>query len=77
MLRSTDITTFNDSFPPPGESPWVVGRGPTTELSIAAYDASWHGHDSERFCNARSMSRFRPARRARPEPLPRSRYKNS
>ncbi|MBV9366704.1 MAG: GrpB family protein [Solirubrobacterales bacterium] len=41
MLRSTDITTFNDSPPPPGESPWVVGRDQTTELGLAPYDASW------------------------------------
>ena len=41
MLRSIDIITFDDSPPPPGESPWVLGRDATTELSIAPYDASW------------------------------------
>jgi GrpB-like predicted nucleotidyltransferase (UPF0157 family) len=41
MLGSADIATFNDSSPPSGESPYICGQGPTTELSIAEYDTSW------------------------------------
>lgn len=41
MLGPTDITKFNDALPPPGESAWVSGQGPTTELNIVAYDAAW------------------------------------
>ncbi|MGN6168446.1 MAG: GrpB family protein [Solirubrobacteraceae bacterium] len=41
MLGRADITTFNDSPPPPGESPYLSGYGPTTELSIVEYDACW------------------------------------
>jgi GrpB-like predicted nucleotidyltransferase (UPF0157 family) len=41
MLDPADITTFNDSPPPPGESPFVSGHAPTTEFSIAEYDRSW------------------------------------
>ena len=41
MLDPADITTFNDSPPPPGESPFVSGHFPTTEFSIAEYDRSW------------------------------------
>ena len=41
MLDPADIATFNDSPPPPGESPFVSGHAPTTELKIAEYDASW------------------------------------
>ncbi len=36
-----DLTTFSDSPPPAGESPFVSGHPPTTELSIAEYDRSW------------------------------------
>ena len=41
MLDPADITTFNDSPPPPGESPFVCGQAPTTELGIVEYDPSW------------------------------------
>jgi GrpB-like predicted nucleotidyltransferase (UPF0157 family) len=41
MLDPAEITTFNDSPPPPGESPFVSGHVPTTEISIAEYDRSW------------------------------------
>lgn len=41
MLDPADITTFNDSPPPPGESLFVSGHVPTTEFSIAEYDPSW------------------------------------
>ena len=42
MLDPADITTFNDSPPPPGERPFVSGHAPTTDLlSIAEYDPSW------------------------------------
>lgn len=41
MLDPADITTFNDSPPPPGESPFVSGHAPTSEFSIAEYDHAW------------------------------------
>jgi GrpB-like predicted nucleotidyltransferase (UPF0157 family) len=41
MLRPIDITTFNDSPPPPGESVWVSGQGPTTEVRVEVHDPSW------------------------------------
>ena len=41
MLVPADITSFDDSPPPPGQSPYVSGHGPTTGLSIAEYDVSW------------------------------------
>ena len=44
MLGPAGITTFNDSPPPPGESPFVSRHVPTTELSIAQYDPSWPAH---------------------------------
>ena len=41
VLDPYEITTFDDSPPPPGESPYVPGQAPSTEIGIAAYDASW------------------------------------
>jgi GrpB-like predicted nucleotidyltransferase (UPF0157 family) len=41
MLDPADIATFNDTPPPPGESPFVAGHAPTTLVNIAEYDASW------------------------------------
>lgn len=37
----SDITSFNGSEPPPGESPYLPGHRPASELSIVAYDPSW------------------------------------
>jgi GrpB-like predicted nucleotidyltransferase (UPF0157 family) len=41
VTDASDIATFDDSRPPHGESPYLPGYGPTTELSIVAYDPSW------------------------------------
>jgi GrpB-like predicted nucleotidyltransferase (UPF0157 family) len=41
MLRPVDITTFNDSPPPPGESPWASGQGSATEVSMVPHNPSW------------------------------------
>jgi GrpB-like predicted nucleotidyltransferase (UPF0157 family) len=41
MLGPADITTFDDSPPPPGESPYVSGHGPMSKLSVVEYDVSW------------------------------------
>ena len=41
MLDLSEITTFNDSPPPPGKSPYVPGQAPSTVIGIAAYDPSW------------------------------------
>jgi GrpB-like predicted nucleotidyltransferase (UPF0157 family) len=41
MLDPADITNFNDSPPPPGESPFVSGHVASTEFSVAEYDRSW------------------------------------
>ena len=40
-LDPADVTTFDDSPPPPGLSPFVSGHVPMTEFSIAEYDRSW------------------------------------
>ena len=41
MPNAREIVTFDDAPPPPGESPWVAGRGPMTELRLVASDRSW------------------------------------
>ena len=41
MLQPRDITTFNDAQAPPGESPYVAGRGPTTDVRLVSADPSW------------------------------------
>ena len=43
MTRPEDITTFNDSPPPPGESPWVSGHRAASEISLVPYDPAWPG----------------------------------
>jgi GrpB-like predicted nucleotidyltransferase (UPF0157 family) len=41
MPEPIDITTFNDEQAPPGESPYLPGYGPATEVAIVKYDRSW------------------------------------
>jgi GrpB-like predicted nucleotidyltransferase (UPF0157 family) len=41
MLNVREIVTFDDAPPPPGESPWVAGQGPMTELRLVTADPSW------------------------------------
>jgi GrpB-like predicted nucleotidyltransferase (UPF0157 family) len=41
LLDPAEITTFDDSPPPPGASPYLPGYGPATEISVAEYDSSW------------------------------------
>jgi len=41
MPTVAEIVTFHDAPPPPGESPRVAGRGPMTEVRLAASDPSW------------------------------------
>ncbi len=41
MPEPTDITTFNDAQAPPGESPYLPGHGPTTDVALVPYDPSW------------------------------------
>ena len=41
VLTNREIATFDDAPPPTGESPWVAGQGPMTELRVVAADPSW------------------------------------
>lgn len=41
MLSAQEIVTFDDAPPPPGESLWVDGQQPASDLEILAADASW------------------------------------
>src|SRR5579871_4979524 len=41
MAFPDDIATFNDAAAPPGESPYLPGFGPTTNIAIVAYDPRW------------------------------------
>jgi GrpB-like predicted nucleotidyltransferase (UPF0157 family) len=41
LQREHEVTTFNDAVPPDGESPWVTGQVPTSEIAIVASDPSW------------------------------------
>ena len=37
----SEITTFNDALAPPGESPYLPGHGPTTNVAVVPYDPAW------------------------------------
>jgi GrpB-like predicted nucleotidyltransferase (UPF0157 family) len=41
VLSAREIVAFDDAAPPPGESPWVAGQEPASDLEIAAADPSW------------------------------------
>jgi GrpB-like predicted nucleotidyltransferase (UPF0157 family) len=41
VLNNREIVTFDDAPPPAGESPWVAGQGPMTELRVVSADPSW------------------------------------
>lgn len=41
MSLPPDITTFNDAQAPPGESPYLAGHGPATNVALTAYDPAW------------------------------------
>jgi GrpB-like predicted nucleotidyltransferase (UPF0157 family) len=41
MPRAEDIVHFADAPAPPGESPWVHGVEPSTEIAIVAPDPRW------------------------------------
>jgi GrpB-like predicted nucleotidyltransferase (UPF0157 family) len=36
-----DVVTFHDDAPPPGESPWVPGAGPTFSVEVVEPDPTW------------------------------------
>jgi GrpB-like predicted nucleotidyltransferase (UPF0157 family) len=36
-----DVVTFNDTPPPPGNSPWVDGQQPMADVQVVAADPSW------------------------------------
>lgn len=41
MVSRTDITTFHDPPPPPGESPWVGGYVPAVGVDVVEPDPAW------------------------------------
>lgn len=41
MLSSEEITTFEDSVPSGGQSPYVAGHVPSREIKVVAYDPGW------------------------------------
>lgn len=41
MPSVEEITTFRNDPPPPGESPWVAGRGPSTDVVVVEPDPTW------------------------------------
>jgi GrpB-like predicted nucleotidyltransferase (UPF0157 family) len=41
VVTAAQIVTFDDAPPPPGESPWVDGQGPTRDVRVVAADPVW------------------------------------
>lgn len=41
MAWPDGITVFEDAAPPPGESPYLSGHGPSALISLVEYDTSW------------------------------------
>lgn len=41
MPTAREIVTFEDAPPPAGESPWVPGQRPMTDVRVVAADPSW------------------------------------
>ena len=41
VLDNCEIVTFDDAPPPAGESPWVAGQDPMTELRVVPADPLW------------------------------------
>jgi GrpB-like predicted nucleotidyltransferase (UPF0157 family) len=35
------VASFDDAAPPPGESPYLSGYGPSALVSVVEYDTSW------------------------------------
>lgn len=47
MPSRADIVTFHDPPPPPGESPWVDGAGPSSHVEVVDADPAWAGWFAE------------------------------